>query len=75
MFYKLLFKYSQRGFDTQCIRNFAIVYTDHSVIIDKELDEVYKLSEMYCTMFNIKDLSCIDKHKVEYIKHIEIIIQ
>lgn len=50
------------------------MYTDHSVIIDKELDEVYKLSEVYCTMFNIKDLSYIDKHKVEYIKHIEIIL-
>ena len=48
------------------------MYTDHSIIIDKELDEVYKLSEMYCTMFNISNLSCIDKHKVEYIRHLEI---
>lgn len=67
-----MFKYSQKGLDIQIIDNYRIVYTDHSVIIDKELDEVYKLSEMYCTMFNITNLSCIDKNKVEYIKHLEI---
>ena len=69
-----MFRYNRKGLDVQTLHNRRVVYTDHSVIIDKELDNLYKLSDIYCTMFNLTNLSSIDKHKISCIKHLEITV-
>ena len=56
------------------IHNYYIIYTDNSVIIDKELDDIYDISSIFCTMFNLKNLSNIDSNRIEYIHHIVVYI-